>query len=101
MNSRYIFTYLQNPQDAKDIVLDTGLTAIIEDPEKIGLSIQQLKTLDGEMNEFLTKRFRNRPVKLYCGTTPIAFGEVIGGQMQGNKLLLHYEIIEVYNNNAT
>jgi hypothetical protein len=92
---RFFFAYLKNEKDVCKIVPDAELT-ILATPEEFGWTADKLRKLDWQLEFLVLREFRFRPVKLFCGTKPIAIGAVIGAELNKDKINLTYQINEVY-----
>ena len=90
-----IRTYLLDKKAARRIRTGTKLTTIIPLHEA-KISPKTLKSLDGEVEEFLMGRFGSTQIKLLCGETTAAEGEVVGASADGKYVRLNYKITEVY-----
>jgi hypothetical protein len=92
---RFFFAYLKNPKDISKVVPDAELT-VLATPEEFGWTAEALKKLDGQLEHMVLREFSCKPVKLFCGTKPVALGSVIGAELKGQKINLTYQINEVY-----
>jgi hypothetical protein len=88
-------TYLIHEKDAGRIRRGTKLTTTIPLYEA-KISPNTLRSLDGDVEEFLMERFGDMQVKLLSGHKTIAEGEVTGASTNGRKIMLNYKITEVY-----
>ncbi len=95
MQTHFFYTYLKDERQACDVVVNAELTTIA-DPAEFGWDEKKLKKFNGNLDRLILKEFVSKPVKLFCGTKPLAIGAVVGGEMKGKKLNIHYEITEVY-----
>ncbi|MEM2916356.1 MAG: hypothetical protein QXT19_03315 [Candidatus Woesearchaeota archaeon] len=95
MQPRCIRTYLTDKKAAPRIKEGTELTAILPLHEA-RISPNTLKSLDGDIERLLMDRLGGLQIKLLCGTKTIGKGEVIGASTDGKKIMLNYQITEVY-----
>ncbi|MEM4240004.1 MAG: hypothetical protein QXM31_00780 [Candidatus Woesearchaeota archaeon] len=88
-------TYLRYEKDAKAVRRGAKLEVSIPLYEA-KISKKTLRSLDGDIEEFLMNRFGSLQILLLNGHKTIAEGEVTGASTDGRRIRLNYQITEVY-----